>query len=227
MKFICYISYIFLLAFLFILSGSLIFSMKFSSRSKNKSNSKSRNRYMNSNKFSASLLSHLSKSFMFKTQANNLLGSLYKLSNYRTISNGKFGIFDDTDKELNDLYDLDDLNINIDSKNNTNSKGNSKGSSKNTYSKSSSSNSSTNTNTNSKNSYYQYYSYDQIANELKSLAKQNPKFLEVTTGQERYNLPNPGGECGNKKCFNYIAFLSDFNIDTKHKHQVNILYIKY
>lgn len=71
--------------------------------------------------------------------------------------------------------------------------------------------------------HYRYHTYDEIVAELNHLSKENSRYLIVETGQNLYNLPHPGGKCGNKqeKCSHYIAFLTDHEVTNKNKHQVN------
>jgi hypothetical protein len=76
---------------------------------------------------------------------------------------------------------------------------------------------------------YDYYTYSEIVQKLKQLAAKYPKFMELKTAQELYGLPNPGGMCKEfddenrlieKKCFHYIAFLTNKEVNNKNKAQV-------
>jgi hypothetical protein len=42
---------------------------------------------------------------------------------------------------------------------------------------------------------YRYKNYQEIVDQLTDLANQYPDYLKVSTAQELYNLPNPGGYC--------------------------------
>lgn len=47
---------------------------------------------------------------------------------------------------------------------------------------------------------YKYYDFDEIKDELFKLAKvENGNWVKITTAQEEFNLPNPGGYCGKNK----------------------------
>lgn len=45
---------------------------------------------------------------------------------------------------------------------------------------------------------YRYKNYQEIVDQLMELAKKYPDYLKVTTAQELYKLPNPGGYCNLK-----------------------------
>jgi hypothetical protein len=51
---------------------------------------------------------------------------------------------------------------------------------------------------------YRYLSYDDVVDELIRLAKEYPDYLRVTTAQEEYKLPNPGGICGDSQSKRYL-----------------------
>jgi hypothetical protein len=46
---------------------------------------------------------------------------------------------------------------------------------------------------------FKYLSYDEMISTLNELTKKHPKYLKLSTAQEIYGLPNPGGKCGAKK----------------------------
>lgn len=72
--------------------------------------------------------------------------------------------------------------------------------------------------------FYKFYTYDEIVEELLSLARKYPRYLKVKTAQELYDVPVPGGDCGKdkNKCFHYVAFLTDYAFDIKSKPQVKL-----
>jgi hypothetical protein len=45
---------------------------------------------------------------------------------------------------------------------------------------------------------YRYKNYQEIVDQLMELANQYPDYLKVSTAQELYGLPNPGGYCNAK-----------------------------
>ena len=46
---------------------------------------------------------------------------------------------------------------------------------------------------------YRYKNYHEIEEELIILSRQFPDYLKLTTGQELYDLPYPGGYCQKQK----------------------------
>jgi hypothetical protein len=52
---------------------------------------------------------------------------------------------------------------------------------------------------------FKILTYDQIKESLNKLATDHKDYVQVTTGQKRYGLPYPGGECGPGYIFNNLG----------------------
>ena len=75
---------------------------------------------------------------------------------------------------------------------------------------------------------YEYREYRNITLTLKKLAKDYPDLVKLSTGQEEFGLPSPGGQCKGEKCMHYIVRLTNHKIPNKNKPQVsNLLVIIY
>ena len=72
---------------------------------------------------------------------------------------------------------------------------------------------------------YEYREYRNITLTLKQLAKDFPDLIKLSTGQEDFGLPSPGGQCNGQKCLHYIVKLTNHKIPNKNKPQVSINFI--
>jgi len=66
-----------------------------------------------------------------------------------------------------------------------------------------------------------YKNYDNILTDIKELQSKYPDLIEVTTAQEKFDLPSPG-MCGEAKCVTPIVYLTNHKIDNTYKPQVYI-----
>ena len=76
---------------------------------------------------------------------------------------------------------------------------------------------------------YEYLSYHKIIDELYEMKKINGTYIDITTAQQEFGLPSPGGECRRnintpEKCFHYIVKLTNFSSVIPNKNKPTIYF---